>query len=103
MTTPVSSSEPMRVGGDVSAPIAIKRIEPNYKACEGQKIWGFPILEAVIDEKGLPTRVRMLSKVHPCLEKIVTDAVRQWRFKPATCKGKPVAVMYNVTVFIRWQ
>lgn len=38
--------------------------------------------------KGLPMR----------LDNAALDAVRKWKFKPATLGGRPVAVYYTVTV-----
>ena len=32
------------------------------------------------------------------LEEAAMEAAREWRFEPATCNGKPVAVLYSLTV-----
>jgi len=93
----------MRVGGEVSAPVVLSRVEPTYEGCAGQKVWGFPILEAVIDETGHVKNLRLLKPVHPCLEAAILPAVRQWRFKPATLGGRPVPVIYNMTVHIHYR
>ena len=40
--------------------------------------------------------------MHPCLEKVVVAALEQWEFRPATYQGKPVPVIFHVTMNIRW-
>jgi protein TonB len=88
----------------VKAPVAISRVEPTYEACANEKsVWGFPILEAVIDEEGRVQNLRLLKPVHPCLEQSILPAIRQWRFKPGTLNGKPVPVIYNLTVHIHYR
>jgi TonB family protein len=37
------------------------------------------------------------------LDSAAADAVKKWKFKPATLNGKPVAVIYNLTVNFRLQ
>lgn len=93
---------PLRVGGDVVAPVPVKRVEPDFGPCQGQPHSGAPILEAVIDELGVVREVRMLKPVNPCIEKAVVEAIRQWQFRPGTLKGKPVPVVFNMVVLIHY-
>jgi len=86
------------------APVVISRVEPTYESCANEKnVWGFPILEAIIDERGQVRNLRLLKPVHPCLEKAILPAIRQWRFKPGTLNGKPVPVIFNLTVNIHYR
>ena len=39
----------------------------------------------------------------PPLDQAAVDAVKRWKFKPATLNGKPVDVYYNLTVNFRLQ
>jgi protein TonB len=32
------------------------------------------------------------------LDQAAAEAIKSWKFKPATLNGKPVAVYYNLTV-----
>lgn len=98
-----SPRTPMRVGNGVTAPITMKRVEPDYAACKPEELQGLPILEAVIDEQGKPTRIRLLKPLHPCFERIMVAALEQWEFKPGTFEGKPVPVIFNLTVNIHWR
>jgi outer membrane biosynthesis protein TonB len=98
------ATPPMRVGNGVTAPVVLKRVDPDYRACkEEQRLWGLPILEAVVDERGRPANIRVLKPIHPCLEKVIVAAVKQWEFEPGTFEGKPVPVIFNLTVHIRWE
>lgn len=99
---PPTAIKPMQVGNGVTAPVPVKRVEPKFEACRGQKLWGFPILELHIDEHGKPAQIRALKPMHPCLEKVVVAALEQWEFRPATYQGKPVPVIFHVTMNIRW-
>lgn len=84
-------------------PVVTHRVEPDFSGCAGEKMWGYPIVEATIDENGEVKDVRLLKPVHPCLEKAVLSAVRGWRFKPGTLNGKPVPVVFNMTVMIHYR
>lgn len=98
-----SSSAPIRQGAGVIPPVAVKRVDPDHAACAGEKLWGMPIIETVIDERGDVRAARLLQDVHPCLGRVALAAVRQWKFRPATLDGRPVAVYYNLTVRIHYR
>jgi TonB family protein len=89
---------PQRVGGDVRAPRVIHRVEPLYPAeVRAQHISGVVILETEISETGDIEDVMVL-KGPPELSQLAADAVSQWKFEPATIEGKPVRVVFNLTV-----
>ena len=56
------------------------------------------IVEAIIDTEGRVTDLRVLKGLHPSFDDTAIAAIRQWRFKPATLQGKPVPVIYNLTI-----
>src|SRR5688572_22647487 len=60
----------LRVGGEVKAPVVTKRVKPNVERCTAKKIRvsGVPLLEAVIDENGVPRDIRILESSHPCVD-----------------------------------
>jgi len=86
----------------VLPPVVVSRVEPNIANCAGQSIRGIPVAEAVIDEYGAVREVRMVKPVHPCIDRPMVEAVRQWRFKPATQNGEPVSVVFNLSLQIHW-
>jgi len=44
----------------------------------------------VVDEQGMPQQVEVAELVSTELQELVTAAVKQWRFSPATRHGAPV-------------
>lgn len=87
------------VGGDVKAPILTFRTEPDYpESLRRAHVEGLVILEAVITADGAVEELRVLRSANPLLDRAVLDAVRQWRYKPATLNGRAVSVYLTVTV-----
>ncbi len=93
----IDNAVPYRVGGEVKAPVAIKRAEPDLSRCHGKHGEGFSILEAVIDKTGRPRDIKIRHAGVKCVDDATVVALRQWRFKPGTLNGKPVAVIFNFT------
>lgn len=90
---------PMRVGGDVKAPVAINRKEPNYTdLARKAHVTGVVIVEAVIDSNGNVDRVKVLKGLPMGLSEEAVEAVKAWHFKPGTYEGKPVDVIFTLTV-----
>ena len=88
-----------RVGGGVESPKVISRVQPVYpEAARLARIQGVVIVEAVIDERGDVARVRVLKGLPMGLDTAAVDAVRRWKFAPATFDGRPVAVYFLLTV-----
>ena len=67
------------------------------------RIQGVVIVEAIIDKEGNVTNVKILKGLPMGLDSAASDAVSKWKFRPATLNGKPVAVIYNLTVNFRLQ
>lgn len=97
-----TDEKPMPVGGEVRPPVAIARVEPDYEPCARKKVRvrGLTILEAVIERDGTVRSLRLLKSAEPCTAKAALEAMRQWKFKPATYRGKPVACVMSFTVNI---
>jgi len=95
---------PVRVGGNVKAPTVIDRVEPAYtEIARKARIQGVVILEAIIDRNGNVTDVRVLKPLPMGLDQAALDAVKKWKFKPGTLGGRPVPVIFNLTVNFRLQ
>ncbi len=93
---------PMPVGGNVKAPVAVQRVDPNYtEVARRARIEGFAIIEAVIDRQGNVTEARVLEPLPFGLDAAALQAVKQWKFQPGTLNGQPVPVYYNLTVRFR--
>ncbi len=91
-----------RVGGGVSAPIAIYKVEPEYsEEARKAKFQGTVVLSIVIDESGVPRNFKVVRPLGLGLDEKAIQAVQQWRFKPGLREGKPVAVLATVEVNFR--
>jgi TonB family protein len=84
---------------EITAPKAIHKVEPVYpEQARKERRTGSVRLEAVITEEGNVTRIKVRSTTDEVFSQAAIDAVKQWRFEPATADGKPVAVYYVLTV-----
>jgi protein TonB len=89
----------LRVGGEVSAPVAVTTVQPIYpEAARRARIQGTVVVQAIIDQTGLVTEVQVLRALPLGLDQAAADAIKKWKFKPATLNGRPVAVYFVLTV-----
>ncbi len=90
---------PVRVGGDVKAPVVVSRVEPKYtETARKGRLTGVVIVEAIIDKNGNVDQVKVIKGLPMGLSEEAERAVRQWHFKPGTMNGQPVDVIFNLTV-----
>ena len=61
------------------------------------------VLQATIDKNGDVTDTKVLKPLPMGLAEAAVSAVEQWKFRPATLNGRPVAVYYNLTVTFELQ
>lgn len=100
----VDDNTPIVVGGDVKAPEKIFQTNPQYtEIARKARIQGVVIVQAIIDKEGNVTNVKVLKGLPMGLEEAAVDAIKQWKFKPATLNGRPVTVYYNLTVNFKLQ
>jgi protein TonB len=96
--------EILRVGGAISKPEVVNKVNPVYtEAARRARIQGVVIVEAIIDKQGNVTNVRVLKALPMGLDQAAVDAVKKWRFKPATLNGRPVNVYFVLTVNFQLQ
>lgn len=97
----VVSAGPVRVGGEVAAARLLHRVQPRYPPLARQaRIQGTVRLEAIINEAGEITNLRVLSG-HPLLIAASLEAVSQWRYQPTQLNGMAVAVITTIDVNFR--
>jgi protein TonB len=100
----VEGDAPIMVGGEVKAPEKITAPQPQYtEIARKARIQGVVIVQAIIDKEGNVTNVKVLKGLPMGLEEAAVDAIKQWKFKPATLNGRPVTVYYNLTVNFKLQ
>jgi protein TonB len=91
-----------RIGGSVSQPMLISKVEPEYSEEARKAKWqGTVQLEVVIDEQGMPKDFRVKRALGLGLDQKALEAVAKWRFKPGMKDGKPVSVIALIDVSFR--
>jgi protein TonB len=90
---------PLRVGGDVKAPVATNRAKPDYTdAARKAHISGVVVVEAVVNRQGEVEQVKVLKGLPMGLSEEAVEAVKKWHFSPGTLNGQPVDVIFSLTV-----
>ena len=95
----VAAQEVYRVGKDVSAPVPIKQVKPDYTAeAKQRRIEGMVQLDVVIKADGTVADVKVARSLDDVwgLDKQAVNAAKEWTFKPAQKDGKAVAVQVAV-------
>lgn len=88
----------VRVGGVIKEPKKLAAVAPIYPAiARTARVQGLVVLEAVIDERGIVTGVRVVKSV-PLLDEPAVQAVRQWRYTPTLLNGVPVSVLLTISI-----
>ncbi len=91
-----------RVGGGVTAPVPIYRVEPEYtEEARKAKYQGTVVLYCVVDPDGLVRNVRVMRSLGLGLDEKAVEAVKQWKFRPGMKDGRPVPVTASIEVTFR--
>jgi TonB family protein len=100
VTTPVvDAPRPLKIGGNILPPVLISSVEPKFKRPLFHKAKGGIVLVGLtVPIDGIPTDVHIVRSGGQTFDKSAMNAVRQYRFRPATEQGKPVPVIMNVEV-----
>jgi TonB family protein len=76
----------------------VSRVNPAYPAsARALRVEGTVLVEAAIGKDGVVKSVRVISG-HTLLRDAAAQAVRQWRYKPATLNGQPIESTSQVTL-----
>ena len=90
---------PYRPGSGVLPPQLVREIRANYtEDARRRGVEGDVVLEIVVRRDGSVGNMRVLQSLGSGLEQKAIDAVRQWRFTPATRYGAAVDVVVEVAV-----
>jgi len=92
------------LGGNITEPKRTHSPPPVYpEAARRARITGAVVLECTINKSGVVTNIKTLRGLPLGLTEAAVDAVSKWRFKPSTLNGKPVEVLYVLTVHFTLQ
>jgi protein TonB len=92
-----------RVGGRVSAPVAIFDPDPEFSdEARRAKYQGIVVVGLIVDAQGNPQNVHIVRALGMGLDEKAIEAVRKYKFRPAMRDGKtPVPVLVNIEVNFR--
>jgi TonB family protein len=91
-----------RVGGGVSAPALIHKVEPKYsEEARKAKYQGTVILYVEISPDGRAVNPRVVRSLGLGLDENAIEAVRKWKFRPGYKDGKAVTVVAQIEVNFR--
>jgi TonB family protein len=89
---------PVRVGGQIKAPIKVTNVEPIYPAiAQSARVGGRVTIEATIGPDGKVSNAKVVQSI-PLLDQAALDAVRQWQYTPTLLNGVPVPVLVTVSI-----
>ncbi len=91
-----------RVGPGITPPEPTERREPEYTdAARDAQIQGTVVFSVVVDRKGFLRDIEVMSPLGFGLDETAIEALKSWRFRPATKDGEPVNVEAIIEVNFR--
>ncbi len=96
-----SGGGPYRPGNGVETPQPLNQVRPNYTSeAMRAKIQGEVVIEAVVLPDGTVGDVKVVRSLDTNfgLDQEALKAARQWRFRPGTRFGEPVAVLVTIAL-----
>jgi TonB family protein len=90
------------IGNGVTPPILLTKVEADYtEEARAARLQGTVSLEAVFDEEGYATNIRVTHALGKGLDRKAIEALQQWVFQPGTKDGKPVRVSGKIQINFR--
>jgi TonB family protein len=88
-----------KVGGDVTAPRILSKVEPEYTPeAKDAKIEGTVKLQAEVTPAGIAENIRVITSLDAGLDANAVTALSNWRFQPGTRNGDAVTVAVTIEV-----
>jgi TonB family protein len=101
---PLTNAEYWPICDDLQSAEVIKTVPPMYPpGARSNREQGTVMFYGVIEADGTLSHLKVIQSVTPSLDSAAADAVRQWRYKPASCGSTPIRVQYSVRVWFRLQ
>jgi TonB family protein len=89
----VKAGDLVALGPDVTPPKRVAGGSPRVPSGSKQKLTGSVVVEFVIDEDGRVRDERVVESAGNALDASCLEAVRAWRYEPATTQGVKVKVL----------
>jgi TonB family protein len=100
---PAAPPAPLPVGGDAKQARLLSSVSPAYPVmAKNQRVAGDVRIDALVDATGHVTTMKVVSGP-ALLHQAAMEALRQWKYQPATLDGKAVATHVTVNIQFRLQ
>ncbi|MGO8932553.1 MAG: energy transducer TonB [Terracidiphilus sp.] len=97
-----SANDPFKLPIGAEPPTVIHSVEAEFSdEARRDRIQGVVLLSMIVDEQGMPTEIRVERPAGHGLDENAVAAVSQYRFRPATLDGKPIAVRIRIEISFR--
>ena len=97
-----TSGEVFKVGGEVSAPRVLRKVDPEYTTeAHDAKLSGSVLLSVVIGTDGTAHDINVVKPLGMGLDEKAVEAVQKWHFEPGMKDGEPVQVRAQIEVNFR--
>jgi TonB family protein len=95
-----TNMDPEKMKRVVTPPVLIHKVKPTYPlGARELHVDGATVVQAYVDGEGIPRAPTVKQGCGVTVFDVAAmDAVRQWRYKPATLDGKPTPLWLTVTV-----
>jgi TonB family protein len=93
-------SDTVAKGAHIEPPKTVTRVEPKYPSASlRDAVQAAVVIECIIGTDGRVHVPHMTGDIPaPFIAYAALDALRQWRFTPATADGKPISVQFHITM-----
>jgi TonB family protein len=101
---PSTANDPFRLPLGARPPVPIHSPEAQFSdEARVERIEGVVLISMIVDEHGMPTEIRVLRPAGHGLDENAVAAVSQYRFRPATLDGKPIAARVTIEISFRFR
>ena len=98
----VNGDRVFKVGGGVSPPMLIHKVDPEYtELARAANYQGVVVLYVDIGPDGTASNFRVVRSLGLGLDEKAIEAVKQWKFRPGQKDGQPVTVAATIEVNFR--
>ena len=98
----VGIGDVFRVGGGVSQPAVIYKVDPEYSEQARQaKQSGTVMLSVIVDVEGYARDIHVVNGLGMDLDEKAIEAVEKWKFRPGMKDGQPVNVRATIEINFR--
>jgi len=102
MPSPVPTDGAFRVGGGVTQPSVIYKVDPTYsEEARIAKYSATVLLQLVVGADGTPQKIKVVKRAGFGLDDCAMTTIAKWQFKPGQKDGSPVPVHATIEVNFR--